>query len=269
MSNDLIHTPIFDICNLRCGYQSGMPLISIPRMRIVSGQVVGICGANGSGKSTLMKALLGLTPYVEGSIHVNGHELPRVRPETIAKSIRVGYLPQHSRAFANLSVWENISIACQGENKRRQVENLLARTEYEALRDISTAPARSLSGGEALMLGLACLEAFDPEILFLDEPTAGADQALRDFCVKLIFRWSKEGRGVMLVEQDHAALLTVADACYALVPVPVSNDNVIWQPPNAVLPIPNEQYGQIRSEKAADKLMDIVKQLSESGMRIL
>jgi len=259
----------FDVRDLMTGYDRAMPLISIPRMQVFSGQVVGICGANGSGKSTLIKAFLGLAPYVEGSLLVNGNDVPRLRPEIIARRLRVGYLPQHSRVFANLSVEENIAVACRGADQRQRVETLLSQPEYKILRTMSKAPAQGLSGGEALMLGLACLEAFEPEIIFLDEPTAGADQVLRSLFFNLILRWSKEEKGIVLVEQDHAALLKVAELCYALVPVPATSATNICQPAYVVLPIPKEQYGRIRSQETPGELMEIVSQMSENGLKNL
>lgn len=142
---------------------------------------------------------------------------------------------------------ENLSVACRGADQRKRVETILSQPDYKVLRAMSKAPARSLSGGEALLLGLACLEGFDPEILFLDEPTAGSDQVVRSLCFNLILRWSKEGKGVVLVEQDHAVLLKLAELCYALVPVSDATASNTWQPLYTVLQIPQEQYRRIKS----------------------
>jgi len=150
-------------------------------LEVEAGEIFGCLGPNGSGKSTLMRVLLGLLAPSQGSARVLGLEMPRaaerLRP-------RVGYMPQHFSLYEDLTVQENLEFAGQvfGLSRRRREQRLEAVIETHALRRYVDTRAAALSGGWQQRLALAVATIHEPELLVLDEPTAGVDpQSRREF----------------------------------------------------------------------------------------
>jgi len=154
-------------------------------LRVERGEIFGCLGPNGSGKSTLMRVLLGLLAPSEGSATVLGCAIPRdaerLRPA-------VGYMTQRFSLYEDLSVRENLDFAAAvfglaGARRRARVQ--LALEDAELLPYVATRAA-SLSGGWKQRLALAAATIHEPELLVLDEPTAGVDpQSRRTFWEKL------------------------------------------------------------------------------------
>jgi ABC-2 type transport system ATP-binding protein len=149
------------------------------------GEIFGCLGPNGSGKSTLMRVLLGLLEPSAGSVTVLGMEVPgeveRLRPQ-------VGYMTQRFSLYDDLSVRENLDFAAAvfglpGRRRRTQVDTTLATSGLAFYAD---ARASTLSGGWKQRLALAAATVHDPQLLVLDEPTAGVDpQSRRTFWERL------------------------------------------------------------------------------------
>ncbi len=134
------------------------------------GETVGLLGINGAGKSSALAALAGALPSVRGHLQIAGHPLTR------AARRHIGWLPQHPPLYPELTVTENL-IFLAG----LQLGHRVARERCDALLEtFDLLPLRRqlawrLSGGERMRLGLACVLAHEPDILLLDEPTAGLD----------------------------------------------------------------------------------------------
>ena len=166
-------------------------------LEIRRGEVFGFLGPNGSGKSTLLRMLLGLLSPSEGSARVLGCEMPRdaekLRP-------RIGYMTQTFSLYQDLSVAENLDFAASvqgllGADKRRRVD---AAIEEFALERYRKTRAAALSGGWKQRLALAASTVHRPELLVLDEPTAGVDpQSRRSFWAKL-FELSERGTTILV-----------------------------------------------------------------------
>jgi ABC-2 type transport system ATP-binding protein len=169
-------------------------------LRVRRGEIFGCLGPNGSGKSTLMRMLLGLLAPSDGTACVLGCEMPRdaerLRP-------RVGYMTQRFSLYEDLSVEENLDFA--GEvfglpraRRRRRVAAAIAEAELERYRRTRAA---ALSGGWKQRLALAAATVHEPELLLLDEPTAGVDpQSRRRFWEKL---FELTGRGTTILVSTH------------------------------------------------------------------
>jgi len=145
------------------------------------GEIFGCIGPNGSGKSTLMRMLLGLLPPSSGTARVLGCEVPRDAERLRA---RVGYMPQRFSLYEELSVRENLEFAADvfGLSRRARQARVAEQLADSRLEEYRDTPAAALSGGTRQRLALAAATTHRPELLVLDEPTAGVDpQSRRDF----------------------------------------------------------------------------------------
>jgi ABC-2 type transport system ATP-binding protein len=147
--------------------------LSIPR-----GEIFGLLGANGSGKTTTIRMLTGLLPPTSGRAVVAGIDVT-VDPEAVRR--RLGYMSQRYGLYDDLTVEENLRFYAGlygliGREARERVEQLITELGFaERRRQL----AGTLSGGWKQRLSLACATAHRPDVLFLDEPTAGVDPAAR------------------------------------------------------------------------------------------
>jgi ABC-2 type transport system ATP-binding protein len=146
--------------------------LTVPR-----GSIYGFVGPSGSGKTTTIRLLTGIDKPTEGTVEVLGHAA-----DSFDRRLRrrIGYLPQESVQFPNLSVKENLTFAASlyglPLRNRQIIDDVLERTE---LTGHEKKPVRSLSGGMKRRLALGASLLHEPEVLFLDEPTAGIDPVLR------------------------------------------------------------------------------------------
>jgi len=166
------------------------------------GEIFGCLGPNGSGKSTLMRVLMGLLAPSSGEVRVLGRSIPR---EAEKLRPRVGYMTQRFSLYEDLTVRENLEFAAQvfgipgwGGRRRRRVRDVL---EEYALEPYAGTRAEALSGGWKQRLALAAASVHEPELLVLDEPTAGVDpQSRRSFWEKL---FTLADRGTTVFVSTH------------------------------------------------------------------
>jgi ABC-2 type transport system ATP-binding protein len=171
------------------------------------GEIYGWLGPNGAGKTTTIRMLLGLLKITEGSARVLGHD-----PTTQAKALhaRVGYMSQLFTLYNDLTAYENIRFYGQAyglsrsELKRRQAEII----EMAGLQGRENVLTANLSGGWKQRLALGCAIVHRPQVVFLDEPTAGVDPISRREFWGLIYAMAKKGVTVMVTTHymDEAEL---------------------------------------------------------------
>jgi branched-chain amino acid transport system ATP-binding protein len=185
-------------------------------MDVGSGEYVVIVGPNGAGKSTVMKSVFGLTTYMGGSVTFDGREISQRRPEQIIHE-GIGYVPQTDNVFGKLSVRENLEMGAYilDEVPEEQIDAVYDR--FPILEERSTQKAGTLSGGQQQMLAMGRALMLDPDLLLLDEPSAGLAPDLVDEMFDRIDGINDDGTAVMMVEQNAKEALRRCDRGYVLV----------------------------------------------------
>jgi ABC-type branched-subunit amino acid transport system ATPase component len=182
------------------------------------GESITIIGPNGAGKSTLLKAIMGYITIFKGNISWKGEDITRLKPHE--KVIRgFGYVPQLGNVFPSLTVRENLEMGGFIQTK----EMVKVRMEksfqlFPILAERLKQKAGTLSGGERQLLGMARALMSEPEILMLDEPSAGLSPKMaEEVFVTIADIHDKLGRGIVIIEQDAYQSLSVSDRGYVLV----------------------------------------------------
>jgi branched-chain amino acid transport system ATP-binding protein len=177
--------------------------------------IVTLLGANGAGKTTALRALSGLLPGARGSVHFDGQPLKGLRADQIA-ALGVAHVPEGRRVFARLTVAENLALGAWTRRAPERDGLDRAYALFPILADRRRQEAGTLSGGEQQMLAIARALMSAPRLLLLDEPSLG----LAPLVVRQIFAIVREiresGTAVLLVEQNAAQALAVADTAYVL-----------------------------------------------------
>lgn len=186
-------------------------------MQAAPGQITALIGHNGAGKSTVLKACAGLAPVVHGAIRLGDQDLTRRKPHEILGA-GVAYMAQGQDLFPQMTVRENIwmggYLLSKPERKERLAECI---GMFPALMDKREARAAGLSGGQRQQLKLARSLMTSPDVLLLDEPSAGLSPDLvNDAMQRLMELRDRTGIAMILVEQNVQQALEVADIVYVL-----------------------------------------------------
>ncbi|MGU3663536.1 ABC transporter ATP-binding protein [Methylobacterium sp. A49B] len=211
--------PALAVRDLRAGYGRGGDIVRGIDLDHRPETVLAVIGPNGSGKSTLVKTLAGLLRPRGGSIHVTGRDVTSL---SAARRVAEGvaYVPQEKNVFATLTVRENMQLATEFIRRRpgtgrEQEERVLALFPELAARTRTL--AGNLSGGQRQMVAFACALLANPEVLLLDEPSAGLSPRFVAETMDAIMRVRAAGTSIVLVEQNVQAALRIADEVLVLV----------------------------------------------------
>lgn len=168
-------------------------------MRVAHGSIFGFIGPSGSGKTTTIRMLTGVHMPTSGSVSVLGENPARFSQ---AMRARIGYLPQLFVLYSDLTVWENLNFAASlyGMPLRRNAR-LNEVLQFVELSDDRNKLARDISGGMQRRLSLAATLLHEPDLLFLDEPTAGIDPVLRRKFWDRFGQLREEGRTLFVTTQ--------------------------------------------------------------------
>lgn len=187
-------------------------------LHVDAGELVAIIGHNGSGKSTLLKAIFGLLPCWNGEISFQGRDLAGLSQRERLQG-GLAYLPQGNRVFAELTVRENLAVACACLRNGARQEDAIERALqlFPALRQRLAQSAGNLSGGEKQMLALARSLVLAPRMLLLDEPSLGlAASVLRSTFDNIKTLSSQSKIACLIVEQNVREVLRIAHRVYVL-----------------------------------------------------
>jgi phospholipid/cholesterol/gamma-HCH transport system ATP-binding protein len=185
------------------------------------GEVFVILGGSGCGKSTLLKLLIGLVPPAEGEARVLGSALNRLygRPRQQALA-RIGVMWQQGALLGSLNLMQNVAVPLEQHTKLpREAREAVARARLGlvGLGDAATRLPAEISGGMLKRAGIARAMALDPEILFLDEPSAGLDPITSAGLDDLITTLAREtGTTFVVVTHELQSILAIGDRCIML-----------------------------------------------------
>ena len=182
------------------------------------GTVTALLGRNGVGKTTLCRSIAGLTPARTGRVIFNGSDIARLPPHRIHQR-GVSLVPQGRRIFPSLTVGENLAIAVQGTAADRVVRGWdLERvfSVFPRLAERRRNRGNELSGGEQQMLAIARALVARPLLLLMDEPTEGLAPVLVAEVAAVIRRLKDEGTSILLVEQNAAFAVKIADYVHVM-----------------------------------------------------
>jgi len=177
-------------------------------LQVAEGAIVGLVGRNGVGKTTLVNTVMSIVPATSGSIRVFGEDVTGLATHKMAR-LGVRVVPQGRRLFPSVTVREHLAIASQGGSGRRTLE--WAYERFPALQERSSAPSRTLSGGEQSQLAIARAVMAEPRLILMDEPTEGLAPLMVAEVGRLIKLLREEGASILLVEQNLRFALKYCD----------------------------------------------------------
>ena len=205
---------LLDIEDLDAGY-GDIKVLSEVDLRVEDGEYVTIVGPNGAGKSTVMKAIVGIANCLSGTITFRGADITGMAPEEVVHE-RIGYVPQTNNIFPSLTVEENLRLGAYVLETVPEERKQAVYDRFPILADRSNEEAGSLSGGQQQMLAMGCALMLDPEVLLLDEPSAGLAPDLVGEMFDRIDAINDAGTTVLMVEQNAKEALRRCDRGYVL-----------------------------------------------------
>jgi len=196
---------------------SGRKVVNDVRFYVKPGEVVGLLGPNGAGKTTSFYAVVGLVNAEKGSVFLGDEELTHLPMHSRAKK-GIGYLPQESSIFRDLSVEDNITAILElqnmsNEDRLSRLEELL---DEFGLQRVRKSYGKVLSGGERRRTEIARALACDPTFILLDEPFAGVDPIAVEDIQNIVLKLSKKGIGVLITDHNVQETLHITHRAYLL-----------------------------------------------------
>ena len=179
------------------------------------GEIICLIGPNGAGKSTVLKTVFGLLTAWNGTIRLGGDDITSTPPADVVR-LGVGYVPQTENVFSSLSIDENLRMG--GVARESGLDDILTDLydRFDILDEKRKEKARTLSGGQRQVLAFARALVMEPDVLLIDEPSAG----LAPNTAEEVFEWVEQvnemGTSILMVEQNARAGLDISDRGYVL-----------------------------------------------------
>jgi branched-chain amino acid transport system ATP-binding protein len=206
---------VIEVKDLVAGYLPGVNILNGANLYAEKGELVGIIGPNGAGKSTLLKAIFGLVKVREGSITLNGDSIVGLKANDLVKK-GVGFIPQNNNVFPSLTIEENLQMGIFQQPKAYAERLEFVVSIFAELGQRLKQRAGSLSGGERQMVAMGRALMMDPQVLLLDEPSAGLSPVRQDEAFLRVSEINKAGVTCIMVEQNARRCLQIADRGYVL-----------------------------------------------------
>ncbi|MEU2542810.1 ABC transporter ATP-binding protein [Streptomyces iakyrus] len=207
--------PVLAADGIVAGYVPGVDVLRGCSVEVRPGEVVGVIGPNGAGKSTLVKTVFGLLRVRGGTVRLHGEDVTgRPAHEMVRRG--VGYVPQLQNVFPTLTVEENLRMGVYLRPKDQARRVAAVEELFPLLADRRKQKAGAMSGGERQMLAMARALMMEPQLLLLDEPSAGLSPLHQDHVFDRCRMINSAGVAVLMVEQNARRCLQLCDRGYVL-----------------------------------------------------
>lgn len=228
---------ILEAQGVTAGY-SEIDILHDVAIMVKSGQIVSVIGPNGAGKSTLLKTIFGILKPRQGTIMLKGAEITGLKPDKVARR-GISYVPQVDNVFPSMTIQENLEMGAfiRSDDYNRRIEEIYEL--FPVLGERRKQKAGQLSGGQRQMVAMGRALMLDPQLLLLDEPSAGLAPNLVDMIFEKIKDINVTGVAIIIVEQNAREALKMADHGYVL----AMGRNVLDDSGRALLA--NEQIGKL------------------------
>ncbi|WP_435156919.1 ABC transporter ATP-binding protein [Haladaptatus sp. DFWS20] len=205
---------LLEVSQLDAGY-GDLQVLSDIDLHVEQGEYVTIVGPNGAGKSTAMKAIFGLADRQGGSITFDGADITNLPPESVIHK-GLSYVPQNENIFPSLTVTENLRLGAYILDDMPDERRQAIFDRFPILSQRLDQKAGSMSGGQQQMLAMGCALMLDPDLLLLDEPSAGLAPDLVTEMFDRIDAVNDAGTAILMVEQNAKKALRRCDRGYVL-----------------------------------------------------
>ena len=229
---------ILEAENITAGYTREVNILYDVGIRLKSGQIVSVIGPNGAGKSTLLKTIFGILKPTNGKISLKDEDITGLKPDKVANK-GISYVPQVDNVFPSLTIQENLEMGAfiRDDDYSQRLNEIYEL--FPILGDRRKQKAGQLSGGQRQMVAMGRALMLDPQVLLLDEPSAGLSPKLVDMIFEKITDINKTGVSMIIVEQNAREALKMADHGYVL----AMGRNVLDDSGDALLD--NEEVGRL------------------------
>jgi len=206
---------LLQVRNLDAGY-GDLQILTDIGLDVGGKEYVTIVGPNGAGKSTVMKSVFGLTSHMGGTVSFNDKDITGMKPDDIIYE-GLGYVPQNDNIFGSLTVRENLEMGAYilDEVPQDALDEVFDR--FPILEERREQKAGTMSGGQQQMLAMGRALMLSPDMLLLDEPSAGLAPDLVDEMFEKVDEINDSGTAILMVEQNAKEALRRCDRGYVLV----------------------------------------------------
>jgi branched-chain amino acid transport system ATP-binding protein len=205
---------VLELTNVDSGYGEVQVLDDLT-LHLDAGEIVCLIGPNGAGKSTVLKTAFGmLTPW-KGTVSYHGDEIGGMAPEDIVRE-GIGFVPQTDNVFGSLTIEENLRMG--GVARSSGLDDVIGRLyeRFPLLDEKRAAKARTLSGGQRQVLAFARALVMEPDVLLIDEPSAGLAPNTADEVFGHVTAVNELDTAILMVEQNAKKGLGISDRGYVL-----------------------------------------------------
>ena len=198
------------------GGYGGADILKDCTIAVEAGEIAVIVGPNGAGKSTAMKAMFGMLDLRAGTVLLNGDDISDLPPQQRVRR-GMGLVPQTQNVFTSMTVEENLQMGgfIRGDDFSDTIEEIYRL--FPVLREKRAQPAGELSGGQRQQVAVGRALMTQPNVLMLDEPTAGVSPIVMGELFDRIIDVAQTGIAILMVEQNAKHALQIADRGYVLV----------------------------------------------------
>jgi neutral amino acid transport system ATP-binding protein len=214
MTDGSTNGAVLTVENVVAGYVPEVDILRGVDFSVSEGEIATVIGPNGAGKSTLIKTVFGLLPLRSGRIVLRGEDLSGLAPHSITRR-GMSYVPQLNNIFPSLTVEENLEMGALDTSKTKQSMGRVYEL-FPRLEERRTQTAGTMSGGERQLLAMGRALMPDPQVLLLDEPSAGLAPAFVEAVFEKVAEINREGVTIVMVEQNARRALGMSDRGYVL-----------------------------------------------------